>query len=164
MTIFIVRCLKPLTRRESCVVLAIFAEIHLRSPAKFSQCAIFPATSSVSLTLKMTWYSRLEISPAKVCLPRCGFRIWSPRSSCSSRLVAMLPGDTLVGYSDGALECRNSFGEEFGSDGLLTTARNSCGSAASAALFSVLAAVEDFTGRQRREDDISLIVAHRAAQ
>ena len=85
-------------------------------------------------------------------------------ASFTNGKTAMLPGDTLVGYSDGALECRNSFGDEFGSDGLLAAARNSCGSAASTTLFSVLAAVEDFTGSQRREDDISLIVAHRAAQ
>jgi len=85
-------------------------------------------------------------------------------ASFTNGKTAMLPGDTLVGYSDGALECRNSVGDEFGSDGLLTTARNSSGSAASSTLFSVLAAVEDFTGSQRREDDISLIVAHRAAQ
>ena len=85
-------------------------------------------------------------------------------ASFTNGKTAMLPGDTLVGYSDGALECRNSVGDEFGSDGLLTTARNSSGSAASSTLFSVLAAVEDFTGSQRREDDISLIVAHRASQ
>jgi phosphoserine phosphatase RsbU/P len=85
-------------------------------------------------------------------------------ASFTNGKTAMLPGDTLIGYSDGALECRNSVGDEFGSDGLLAAARNSCGSAASAALFSVLAAVEDFTGSQPRGDDISLIVAYRAAQ
>ena len=85
-------------------------------------------------------------------------------ASFTNGKTAMLPGDTLIGYSDGALECRNSVGDEFGSDGLLAAARNSCGSAASAALFSVLAAVEDFTGSQPRGDDISLIVAHRVAQ
>src|SRR5207244_11835390 len=66
-------------------------------------------------------------------------------ASFTNGKTAMLPGDTLVGYSDGDLECRNSFGDEFGSDGLLATARNSSGSAASSTLCSVLAAVEDFT-------------------
>src|SRR5207245_10752057 len=85
-------------------------------------------------------------------------------ASFTNGKTAMLPGDTLVGYSDGALECRNSFGDEFGSDGLVATACNSSSFAAGVTLFSVLAAVEDFTGSQRREDDISLIVAHRAPQ
>jgi sigma-B regulation protein RsbU (phosphoserine phosphatase) len=78
--------------------------------------------------------------------------------------AAMQPGDSLIGYSDGAVECRNPFGAELGSKGLLEAARSSCDSTASAALFSVLAAVEDFTGSQGREDDVALIVAHRAVQ
>jgi serine phosphatase RsbU (regulator of sigma subunit) len=62
------------------------------------------------------------------------------------------------------VECRNPFGAELGSKGLLEAARSSCGSTASATLFSILAAVEDFSGSQPRGDDISLIVAHRVAQ
>ncbi|PYX07342.1 MAG: serine/threonine-protein phosphatase [Acidobacteria bacterium] len=87
-----------------------------------------------------------------------------PGASFGNGKAAMLPGDSLIAYSDGAVECRNSFGAEFGRQGLLDTARNSCGSAAGTTLFSVLAAVENFTGSQAREDDVALIVLHRAVQ
>jgi phosphoserine phosphatase RsbU/P len=87
-----------------------------------------------------------------------------PGASFANGKAEMLPGDSLIGYSDGAVECRNSSGAEFGRHGFLEAVQDACASAASATLFSVLAAVEDFTGSQRREDDISLIVAYRAAQ
>lgn len=87
-----------------------------------------------------------------------------PGASFANGKAEMLPGDSLIGYSDGAVECRNSSGAEFGRHGFLDAVQDCCASAASATLFSVLAAVEDFTGSQRREDDISLIVAYRAAQ
>jgi serine phosphatase RsbU (regulator of sigma subunit) len=87
-----------------------------------------------------------------------------PGASFGNGKAAMLPGDSLIAYSDGAVECRNPFGAELGRQGLLDTARNSCGSAAGTTLFSVLAAVENFTGSQAREDDVALIVLHRAVQ
>jgi len=45
---------------------------------------------------------------------------------------------------------------------LLVAAQASSSSSASATLFSVLGAVEDFAGSRGREDDVSLIVVHRA--
>jgi phosphoserine phosphatase RsbU/P len=87
-----------------------------------------------------------------------------PGASFANGKATMLPGDSLIGYSDGAVECRNSSGAEFGRHGFLDAVQNSCGSTASATLFSVLAAVEDFAGSQAREDDVALIVVHRAVQ
>jgi sigma-B regulation protein RsbU (phosphoserine phosphatase) len=87
-----------------------------------------------------------------------------PGASFGNGKAAMMPGDSLIAYSDGAVECRNSFGAELGRKGLLDTVRNSCGSDAGTTLFSVLAAVENFTGSQAREDDVALIVLHRAVQ
>jgi len=44
---------------------------------------------------------------------------------------------------------------------LLNAARTFSGCKPSGMLFSVLAAVEDFAGNQRREDDVALVVLHR---
>jgi serine phosphatase RsbU (regulator of sigma subunit) len=74
--------------------------------------------------------------------------------------VALGPGDTLLGYSDGIVECRNPEGFEFGVERLLTTAQMNGGATASSTLFSVLGAVEDFAGSRQREDDMAVIVVH----
>ena len=73
----------------------------------------------------------------------------------------LCPGNTLLAYSDGIPECRNESGTEFGAKGLLSAARAFSDCKPSVMLFSVLAAVENFAGRQRREDDVALIVLHR---
>jgi serine phosphatase RsbU (regulator of sigma subunit) len=73
------------------------------------------------------------------------------------------PGNTLLAYSDGISECRNESGSEFGEKGLLNVARTFSGCKPSAMLFSLLAAVENFAGRQRRDDDIALMVLHRSS-
>jgi len=73
----------------------------------------------------------------------------------------LLPGDTLLGYSDGIAECRNPGGWDFGVERLLSAAQLSCGVSASSLLFSVLGAAEDFAGSRSREDDMALIVVRR---
>jgi serine phosphatase RsbU (regulator of sigma subunit) len=76
--------------------------------------------------------------------------------------ATLQPGDTLVGYTDGIAECSDGSGADFGMERLLAAARAASGSSAGATLFSVLGAVEDFAGSRGREDDVSLIVVHRA--
>ena len=71
-------------------------------------------------------------------------------------------GDTLLGYSDGIAECRNDIGAEFGTERLAAAAQVSRGFSASGTLFSVLGAAEDFAGSQSREDDMAVVVVHRA--
>lgn len=75
--------------------------------------------------------------------------------------VAFRAGDTLLGYSDGIVECRNPEGVDFGVERLLTAAQMHGGATAPAKLFSVLGAVEDFAGCYPREDDMAVIVVHR---
>jgi serine phosphatase RsbU (regulator of sigma subunit) len=75
--------------------------------------------------------------------------------------ITLLPGDTLLGYSDGVVECRNQNGTEFGPDRLAAAAQGSLGSTAGGILFSVLGAAEDFAASQPREDDVALIVVRR---
>ena len=71
------------------------------------------------------------------------------------------PGDTLLGYSDGILECRNARGEEFGVERLVEATRSAIGPSASAMLFSVLGSVQDFAAAEPRVDDLALLVVHR---
>ena len=73
----------------------------------------------------------------------------------------MDPGDSLLAYSDGVLECRNTAGAEFGMDRLLKAAKLSISPVASVVLFSVLAAAQEFTVNQRREDDMAMVVVSR---
>jgi sigma-B regulation protein RsbU (phosphoserine phosphatase) len=81
-----------------------------------------------------------------------------PDARFASTRVCLRPGDTLVGYSDGLLECRNEDGEEFGLERVLNEVRNAAGSPASAMLFSIIGAAQDFAGTHAREDDCTLMV------
>ncbi len=83
------------------------------------------------------------------------------RASFANGNARLLPGSTLLAYSDGIPECRNEMGIEFGAQGLLNAARTFSGCKPSVMLFSVLAAIENFSGAQRREDDVALMVLHR---
>jgi serine phosphatase RsbU (regulator of sigma subunit) len=77
--------------------------------------------------------------------------------------VTMSPGSTLLAYSDGIPECRNESEIEFGATRLLETVRAFSGGKPSHMLFSLLTAVENFAGRQRREDDIAVTVLYRVS-
>ena len=82
-------------------------------------------------------------------------------ASFANGKTRLLPGDTMLGYSDGIAECRNLAGSDFGMERLLSAAQLSFGSSATATLFSVLGAAEDFAGSRSREDDMALIVVRR---
>jgi serine phosphatase RsbU (regulator of sigma subunit) len=73
------------------------------------------------------------------------------------------PGDTLIAYSDGVLECRNLQGEEFGLDRLLEALRHTAQPSAQATLMMLLAAVQDFANGSPPCDDVSLTVIQRDA-
>lgn len=74
------------------------------------------------------------------------------------------PGDFLLAYSDGVEECRNNAGVEFGAERLLDAAKRPITASATHILFSVLAAAQEFTVNQRRDDDMAMIVLTRANQ
>ena len=75
--------------------------------------------------------------------------------------VVLEPGDTLVAYSDGVLECRNAAGEELGSAGLMAALRQARQSSARNTLVTLLAAVQDFANGNPPSDDVSLTVIQR---
>jgi serine phosphatase RsbU (regulator of sigma subunit) len=78
----------------------------------------------------------------------------------ASGITVLNPGATLLGFSDGVVECGEMAGDQFGVDRVLQKARATTGSAVGT-LFSVLGAVEDFAGTRSREDDLAMMVVHR---
>ena len=68
------------------------------------------------------------------------------------------PGDMLVSYSDGLVECRNQNGEEFGVERLLENIRRSAKLRADKALFSIVGAAQDFGAGTPRGDDLTVMV------
>lgn len=85
-------------------------------------------------------------------------------ASFESGQVVLNPGDTLLAYSDGVLECRSPAGEEFGSDRLLAALRQAKQSSAKATLVTLLAKVQDFANGNPPFDDLSLTVIQRDAE
>jgi sigma-B regulation protein RsbU (phosphoserine phosphatase) len=71
------------------------------------------------------------------------------------------PGDTLVAYSDGVLECCNTSDEEFGLDRILAALRHADSSSAHATLMMLLATLQDFANGSSLCDDVSLTVIQR---
>ena len=71
------------------------------------------------------------------------------------------PGDTLVAYSDGVLECRDTAEEEFGLDRLMASLLRAKQQSAHATLMMLLAAVQDFANGSPLLDDVSLTVIQR---
>ncbi|WP_263365812.1 PP2C family protein-serine/threonine phosphatase [Edaphobacter bradus] len=74
------------------------------------------------------------------------------------------PGDTLVTYSDGVLECRNTSEEEFGLDRMLVALRHAESPSAQATLMMLLATLQDFANGSPLCDDVSLTVIQRDAK
>ena len=78
--------------------------------------------------------------------------------------LTLEPGDTLVAYSDGVLECRNTSEEEFGLDRIVAALRNAESPSAQATLMMLLATLQDFANGSPLCDDVSLTVIQRHAK
>ena len=78
----------------------------------------------------------------------------------SGKLI-LEPGDTLVTYSDGVVECCNPSGEEFGFERLTVALRQAKEQSAHTTLMVLLAIVQDFANGSSVCDDISLAVIQR---
>ncbi len=75
--------------------------------------------------------------------------------------LVLEPGETLVAYSDGVLECRNPSDEEFGVDRLIAALREAEQQSPHATLMRLLATVQDFANGHPLCDDLSLTVIKR---
>lgn len=78
--------------------------------------------------------------------------------------LVLEPGDTLVVYSDGVLECRSPADEEFGVDRLIAALRQVKQQSAHDTLMMLLAAVQDFANGHPLCDDLSVTVIQRAGK
>jgi len=76
--------------------------------------------------------------------------------------VILQPGDALVAYSDGILECRNASGEEFGTDRLIAALKGIEKQSAQTTLMMLLAVVQDYANGLPLGDDVSLTVIQHA--
>jgi serine phosphatase RsbU (regulator of sigma subunit) len=81
-----------------------------------------------------------------------------------SGTLILEPGDTLVAYSDGVLECCNPSGEEFGAERLTLALRRAKQPSAHATLMMLLALVQDFANGSSVCDDVSVTVIQRDAE
>jgi serine phosphatase RsbU (regulator of sigma subunit) len=137
-------------------------------------CAASAAPPMTSMFLARLDYTRRELlysnagHPAPVLLNRNGtLRFLSEGGPVlgvvegarfETGKVVFNPGDALVEFTDGLVECRNEQGEEFGMDRLLTHVTETGGAPASETLFSLIGAAQDFAGNRAREDDCTLMV------
>ncbi len=76
----------------------------------------------------------------------------------SQRTVTLVPGDTVVVFSDGVSEALDSADEEFGDDRILASVQAAAGTNAQTLLTQVFDAVRDFTAGTAQGDDITAMV------
>ena len=84
-----------------------------------------------------------------------------PEAGYDAGRITLDPGDTLIAYSDGVVECRNPRDEEFDTKRLSIAAGAASGGSASQTLFSTLGAVLDFAGGCSPADDLTLMAVRR---
>lgn len=87
--------------------------------------------------------------------PVIGLLEFAPYSQQSVKLV---PGDTVVVFSDGVSEALDSAGEEFGDDRVLASIQAAAGTNAQTLVTQVFDAVRDFTAGTAQGDDITAMV------
>ena len=75
--------------------------------------------------------------------------------------LTLEPGDTVVVYSDGVVECRNPEGEEFGLDRLIAALPRAKQHSAQGTLMMLLAVVQEFANGYPMSDDMSLTLIQR---
>jgi steroid delta-isomerase-like uncharacterized protein len=68
------------------------------------------------------------------------------------------PGDVLVAYSDGVTEARDSSGDEFGEERLLTCVEANCTRSPLEIMECLLSAVHEFSAGTAQSDDITMLV------
>ncbi len=73
--------------------------------------------------------------------------------------ATLRPGDVLVFYTDGIVECENALGEEYGEKRFRGAIRNAADQEPAQMRDSVVAAASVFYGDRPRKDDITLVMA-----
>jgi sigma-B regulation protein RsbU (phosphoserine phosphatase) len=83
----------------------------------------------------------------------------SQRLDCTPAQVKLRPGDVLVWYSDGLVECRDAGGQQFGWKRLVSAAQRFGDLPADEMREAILAEARTFSAGHPAEDDVTLIVA-----
>jgi sigma-B regulation protein RsbU (phosphoserine phosphatase) len=76
--------------------------------------------------------------------------------------TTLLPGDTLLVFSDGVSEARNADGRELGVDRLVELARAGRSADARAIALAIERTLDEFSGSAPADDDRTLVVLKRA--
>ena len=71
----------------------------------------------------------------------------------------MLPGDLLVAYTDGIVECTNEYGEEFGEDRLVQLVLDNRDLPADRIKDAIVGQVLSWAYAEERDDDMTLVIA-----
>lgn len=77
------------------------------------------------------------------------------------KVVKFSPGDTLLLYTDGITEAQNARSDVFGEARLERVFRSCAGRPAGQIIDTIIAGVQDFTGKSTQQDDIAIIVIAR---
>ena len=81
-----------------------------------------------------------------------------PESKYSSKTMDLLPGDILVWYTDGIVECENEAGEEYGEKRFRASVRKAAALDAGEMRDAIIADAGSFFGEAMRKDDITMVV------
>jgi serine phosphatase RsbU (regulator of sigma subunit) len=84
-------------------------------------------------------------------------------TSWDEKEILLQPGDVLALYTDGVNEARSPGGEYYGIPRVKMTLRETMHMPAEEILGKILSGVQQFTGKERGEDDIALLVLKRVA-
>jgi len=82
-----------------------------------------------------------------------------PDAAYRQGIASVSSGDLLVLYSDGVVEAANSSDEQFGEERLRAVVREHAARPAGEIRDAILSEVESFLGKQRAQDDLTLVVA-----
>lgn len=82
-----------------------------------------------------------------------------PSALYEERNIGLMPGDLLVGYTDGITEPENAYGEMFGEERLIELLVRNAKLEASGIMARVMEAVRLWTGSSELQDDMTLLLA-----
>jgi len=88
-----------------------------------------------------------------------GNRLGDDRTSrYEAKTTELLPGDVLVWYTDGIVECENEAGEEYGEKRFRASVRRAAALDAGDMRDAIVGEATSFFGQAPRKDDITMIV------
>jgi len=81
-----------------------------------------------------------------------------PSSHYEAKTTELVPGDVIVWYTDGIVECENEAGEEYGEKRFRASVRRAAALDASDMRDAIVGEAATYFGAMPRKDDITMIV------